>query len=140
MNTRLLRKPSPLLTALSLLLSMLILAACQESLESRCYREAKQYTEKHCPLPVEKDVVMDSMTFDRATHTISYVYTLSGLLDDSATIRRQDPRQLLLQQLKNTPNLKLYKDAGYNFRYVYYSAQHPSSKLFDTTFHQEDYQ
>ena len=54
-------------------MAAMMVAACQESLEDRCQREAKTYTEKHCPMPVGKDIVMDSMTFDKATHTISYV-------------------------------------------------------------------
>ena len=42
----------------------LVVTACQETLEERCEREAKEYTEKHCPTPIAKDIVMDSMTFD----------------------------------------------------------------------------
>ena len=29
-----------------------MVSACQESLEERCLREAKTYTEKHCPMSV----------------------------------------------------------------------------------------
>ena len=75
---------------------------CQESLEERCEREAREYTEKHCPTPVAKDVVMDSMTFDKATHTITYAYTLTGQLDDSAVVEGAHSRDLLLQEIKNS--------------------------------------
>ena len=121
------------------LLALLVLSACQESLEKRCQREARDYTTKNCPLPVAENVVMDSMTFDAATHTIGYIYTLSGVIDDTAMINKNNPRESLLKSLKNTPNLKLYKDAGYSFRYTYYSAKQKGMKLFEATFREKDY-
>jgi hypothetical protein len=63
---------------------------------------------------------------------------LSGTLDDSATINQNDPREMLLQQVKNSTNLKIYKDAGYAFRYVYHSEKSKAT-LFDVTFEQKDY-
>ena len=47
---------------------MLLLTACQESLEDRCEREAKEYTKKHCPALIAENIVMDEMTFEKATH------------------------------------------------------------------------
>ncbi len=113
---------------------------CQESLEERCEREAREYTEKHCPTPVAKDVVMDSMTFDKTTHTITYAYTLTGQLDDSAVVEGAHSRDLLLQEIKNSANLRLYKEAGYSFRYVYHSGKKKGTQLLDATFRQSDYQ
>jgi hypothetical protein len=117
-----------------------LLAACQETLEERGAREARDYTEKHCPAPIAHQVTMDSMTFDISSHTFSYCYTLSGTLDDTAYIRQNNPRDMLLQQVRNSTNLKLYKDAGYNFRYVYNSTKLKGVKLFDETFKPKDYQ
>ena len=121
------------------LLAIIAFSACQETLEERCQREARDYTAKNCPLPVAENVVMDSMTFDATTHTIGYIYTLSGVIDDTAMINSNNPRESLLKSLKNTPNLKLYKDAGYSFRYTYYSAKQHGQKLFDATFREKDY-
>lgn len=118
---------------------MLLLTACQESLEDRCEREAKEYTKKHCPALIAENIVMDEMTFDKATHTISYIYTVSGVLDDSVVINSNEPRKRLLEQVKNNTNLKLYKDAGYSFRYTYYSAKENGTKLFEATFRVNDY-
>ena len=36
--------------------------------------------------------------------------------------------------------MKAYKEAGYHFRYVYYSTKNSGTKVFDTTFRQKDYQ
>ena len=115
------------------------LAGCQESLEERASREAHEYTEKHCPTPVGKDVVMDSMTFDKASHTISYCYTLSGIIDDTAYISRSEPYDNVLKEVRNSTNLKIYKEAAYNFRYVYYSQKNRGTKLFEATYHEKDY-
>jgi hypothetical protein len=122
-----------------LLLLLIVLCACQETLEERGAREANDYTRKHCPTSVGESIRMDSMTFDVSTHTFSYCYTLSGAIDDSTVIHQGDPRTLLLQQLRNSANLRLYKEAGYSFRYVYYSSRRPGHLLFDTVFDRKDY-
>mgnify|MGYP003571265488 CR=1 FL=1 len=132
-------RKSILPTALVLLL-LALTASCRESLEKRGAREAAEYTRKHCPTPVEPRIMMDSMTFDRVHHTFSYCYTLSGELDDSALIANGNAKELLLQQLRNSTHLKLYKEAGYNFRYVYHSSKKHGTTLFETTFRPEDYQ
>ena len=115
------------------------LVSCQESMEDRAAREAREYTEKHCPAPVYKDVVMDSMTFDKATHTFSYYYTLSGVLDDTTYINNSHPYENLLKEVRNSTHLKIYKEAAYSFRYVYYSQKNRGTKHFDATYHESDY-
>ena len=122
------------------LVAIVLTTACQESLENRCEREAREYTEKHCPTPVGKNIMMDSMTFDKKTHTIQYAYTLSGEIDDSAVVNNSNPRDLLLQEVRNSTNLKLYKEAGYSFTYTYYSAKNKGTQLFEATFRKSDYQ
>ena len=118
---------------------MLLLCACQETLEQRCAREAREYSRKNCPAPIAKGVTIDSMSFDVATHTLIYSYTLDGIVDDSAVISKSNPRDMMLQQLKNATAMKPYKDAGYNFRYIYYSTKDKGAKLFETTFQEKDY-
>ena len=119
--------------------AVLLLSACQESLEQRCAREAKEYSKKNCPAPIAKGVTIDSMSFDVATHTLIYSYTLEGVIDDTATIRKNNPREQMLQQLKNATAMKPYRDAGYNFRYIYYSTKDKGQKLFEATFQEKDY-
>ena len=119
--------------------ALVLMTACQESLEDRCEREAKEYTAKHCPALVGKNIVMDSMTFNKSTHTITYAYTLSGEIDDTAVINRVNSRELLLNEVKNSANLRLYKEAGYNFRYIYFSKKKKGTQLVDATFRQSDY-
>ena len=56
----------------TILMMTALLASCQETLEERAEREAHDYTEKHCPAPIAYQVTMDSMTFDKASHTFAY--------------------------------------------------------------------
>ena len=123
----------------TLFVLLAIMTACQESLEERCERECVSYTKRHCPLRVASDVILDSMTFDRTSHTISYCYTIGGVIDDRQLIERNNPRTQLLQEVKNSTHLKLYKEAGYSFRYVYYSAKTKGTQLFQATFLEADY-
>lgn len=123
----------------TLLIMTVLLTGCQETLEERAARESRDYTEKHCPAPIAYQVTMDSMTFDKASHTFSYYYSLNGTLDDSTYLKQSNPRDMLLQQVKNSTNLKIYKEADYSFRYVYNSTKNKVT-LFDVTFKQKDYQ
>ncbi len=124
-------------------LIILVASSCQESLEDRCKREASEFTEKHCPIIIdkeEKNIVMDSMTFDRQSHTISYCYSLRGRLDNDSLYKNNEPYVELLMNVKNSQDLQLYKDAGYNFRYVYFSTKEKGTQLYEATFRQSDYQ
>lgn len=114
-------------------------AACQEPLEQRCLREAKDYTAKNCPALIAKDVTIDSLTFNTSTHTLTYSYTLGGVLDDAAIVSKSELRQQMLASLRDATSLKIYKDAGYSFRYVYYSKKQRGAKLMDITFRSKDY-
>ena len=46
---------------------------------------------------------------------------------------------MMLKELKNNANMKDYKDAGYNFSYVYYSTKNKGTRLFEATFREKDY-
>lgn len=120
--------------------TLLLLTACQETLEDRCARECKEYTQKKCPVLVTNGVTLDSMTFDKSRVVMTYYYTVSGILDDAEALREHNAGSLLLKELKNTAALKLYKDAGYSFRYVYHSSKEKGTRVLDTTFRKKDYQ
>lgn len=117
-----------------------MLSACQETLEQRCQREAQAYTEKNCPALIAKDVTIDSLTFDKQSHTLCYAYTLGGVLDDSAIVNKSELKQQMLMDLRNATSLKIYKEAGYSFRYVYYSRKQQGQKLLDVVYKAKDYQ
>ena len=121
-------------------LTTLILGACQESMEDRCARECVEFTKRKCPSAVAEEMIIDSMTFDRASHTIQYYYKLTGASDRADAYQKDQARQLLKDALKNSTQLMAYKEEGYQFRYIYYSEQNPKTVYLDVLLTEKDYQ
>ncbi len=117
-----------------------LLAGCQETMDERCAREAREYTEKKCPAQITEGVTIDSMTFEKQTRTLVYYFTAEGVIDDSAALQKYDLRGMMKKELKNSTALKDYKEAGYNFKYVYWSTKNKGTRLFEATFLKKDYQ
>lgn len=117
------------------------LSGCHESMEKRCAREAREYTQKLCPAPIAKDIIIDSMGFDESTLTLNYYYSLKNKLDDPNVIShsKSSMHKQLLEAIRNTTSIKSYKDNGYNFGYTYYSSSQPNVILYHIVFHKKDY-
>ena len=97
----------------SLFLASLVVS-CTENLEDKAVREAKEYTEKYCPTP----------------------YVNRNKADNKKAIDANKDKLHKLQKeaLDNNPGLKVYKDAHFTFRFVYYSAKNPKEILLDDVF------
>jgi hypothetical protein len=121
-----------------LVLAMLF-TACHESLEDRCEREAKEYTAKKCPAKLDKNIRIDSLTFDRATHTLHYHYTLTDFADQDGVMEKIGAIDLLKSELKNSTSMATYKENKYRFRYTYHSEKNPHKIWLDVTFTDKDY-
>lgn len=117
----------------------LLLASCQESLEERCAREAETFTRKNCPAKLSDFVTIDSMTFDRDTHTLGYYYTVTADGVDSTGLATDGWRETLLRELKNVTAMKPYLEAGYGVDYVYYLAGDATKRVFEAHFTEKDY-
>ena len=118
----------------------LLFTACQESLEDRCAREAKEYTRKSCPVKMDDNTTLDSLAFERSTHTLHYYYKLTGVADQDSIANNIDAVNVLKKELKNTTTLKLYKDNHYRFAYTFRSEKNPDKILIDVVFTDKDYQ
>jgi hypothetical protein len=118
---------------------MLLLTACQESLEDRCARETKEYTRKNCPAKMDNNIILDSLTFERETHTLHYYYKLTGFADQDSVAKKIDAVNILKEELRNTTTLKLYKDNHYRFAYTYRSEKNPEKVLLDVLLTDKDY-
>ena len=116
----------------------LALSACQESLEDRAAREAKEYTEKNCPVQINEAIVTDSMTFDKQTLTLHYYLSVKGPADTTA-IANSEIKEDMIKALRGTTSVRPYKEAGYNFMYTFHSTKHPGKKLFETNITKNDY-
>ena len=116
-----------------------LLVGCRESLEDRCAREAKEYTEKNCPMRMDKNIILDSMTFERDTHTLHYYYTLTDFADQDGIMEKVDARGALKEELKNSTNLRVYKENKYRFAYTYRSEKDPKKIRLEVVFTDKDY-
>lgn len=120
--------------------AILLLTACQESLENRAQRTLKEYSEKNCPMQLSETILMDSCAFEMDTHTLHYYYTLMGTLDNDSTLNTTVMRQMLIDALRNETQTRIFKEAGYNFKYTYYSQTQKGKVIFETLMTKEDYQ
>jgi hypothetical protein len=121
------------------MLTAIVFGACQESMEDRCEREAKEFTRKNFPTMMTEDIRMDSMTFERSTHTIHYYYALTGSSDRADSYDKEDVKVKLRDGLKNITTLQTYKDEGYNFEYTYRSEKDPKVVYFNVLLTKKDY-
>lgn len=115
--------------------------ACHESLEDRAAREAKEYTEKYCPTPVNNFTRTDSVVFDKATRTYHYYCTLMGRVDDAEIINKNKSKinEGLRQSIVESTSIKAYKEAGFHFTYTCRSQKNPQLVLFESTYTKKDY-
>ena len=111
-----------------------LLVGCRESLEDRCAREAKEYTEKNCPMRMDKNIILDSMAFERDTHTLHYYYTLTDFADQDGIMEKVDARGALKEELKNSTNLRVYKENKFRFAYTYRSEKDPKKIRLEVIF------
>ena len=124
--------------ALFALLGM-FLTSCQESLEEQAARAQREFTEKNCPMQLTSTIILDSCSFEAESHTMCYYYQLLGEMDNDGNLNTRMMRQMLVERLKNELSMRVFKEAGYNFRYQYYSQRHPGQILFETTITKKDY-
>ena len=99
-----------------------LLVGCRESLEDRCAREAKEYTEKNCPMRMDKNIILDSMASDQ-----------DGIME------KVDARGALKEELKNSTNLRVYKENKFRFAYTYRSEKDPKKIRLEVIFTDKDY-
>ena len=124
-----------------LLAMVALLLACQESLENRAARESDEYTRKFCPVKINDNTTLDSLTFDITSHTFTRYFSIVA---DSQSIQRAEEKKAyfaeeLIKEVKLDTSLKPFKENGYAFRFVYRSANDPSFILYDKTVTKEEY-
>lgn len=117
------------------------LTSCQESLEERAEREAREYTEKHCPTPPQNDVITDSIVFDRNTRTWTQYLTFTGIIDDEKGLREhnEEIHKSLLESIRQNTEMKRYKEAGFSFAYICRSKKDPKTILLTLKYTPKDY-
>ena len=88
---------------------------------------------------MDNNTTLDSMTFDRSSHTLHYYYTLTGFADQDSIVQKIDAVNVLKNEVRNSTGLKLYKDHQYRFAYTFRSEKDPEKILLDVVFTDKDY-
>ena len=127
---------------LFLFVGALLLASCHESIEERARREAADYTRRNCPTPYINDTRTDSIVFDDATHTYTYYCSVRGMIDDAAFVNEHkgEMTSQLAANLRQDTNMRVYKEAGFNFAYVVTSTKDKGKVLYLVKFTPKDYE
>ena len=124
--------------------ALLLLTACQESLEEKAAREAREVTESKCPMPIGDNMYLDSIVFDIPTLTQTQYFRFTGNSDNDSTVENivsnNDLKGTLVKELKNTPSYKALMNKVISFRYIYGSTAEPEKTYIDITVTKEDYQ
>ena len=110
----------------------IFLSSCQESLEDKAARQAKEYTERYCPTPVINYSRTDNVVFDKKRNVYIYYLSFCDMLDDSEIIEenRDKITDMLTQSVRESTGLKNFIEAGFRFEYVCHSEKEPKKVLF----------
>lgn len=105
--------------------------SCQESLEDKAEREAKDYTRKYCPTPKQNYSRTDSIVFDKQRKVYTYYVSLYDEMDNQEVIdRNRDQITSMLQQsIRESTSIKNFVEAGFRFEYVCHSGSDPKKVL-----------
>ena len=132
----------------SLLLFSLVavsLFSCQEKKDDFFVRDAKEYTEKHCPQQMDEFTRLDSIVFEKGADgevgTLHSYYSL--VLTDEARAelmnRLGELGDMDLKVIRNSVIFAKHKEAGVNFHYVYHDAE-TGDKIAEYHFTKNDYE
>lgn len=124
-------------------IAALLLGSCQENFDSRLEREAQEYTQRHCPYTESDGTVLDSMTYDASTRTLTHWYSLQSTIDtpeicDGLIRNEATARKALLEQLRGNTKWESCKERDVKFDYIYHSNA-TGKFIFHIKFTPEDY-
>ena len=105
----------------------LALTACWENLDERVAREAHEYTRNHCPMWVDACTRLDSTTYEMASRTYCYHYSVYGQMDtpQNYAFMKEHADQIhdaMVETAANTPDLSETIKARITLAYQYRSA------------------
>ena len=122
--------------------TLLCTSACKrETKDEKFKSDFEQFTLKECPKFVDPCTRLDSACYDIASRTISYHYTVQDQLDDESIYTEELTdafHEDILKGLKNSIQMKPYKDEGISFRYDYRSIT-TGKMLLELSYTPEDY-
>ncbi len=103
-----------------------MLVACQQPIDERLADETRQWTETNCPKIIDEITRLDSMSYDKASKTLHYWYSVSGEADNDAfwlcyDAQRPLHKQQIADQLRVNTEMKNIVAQKRNIQYNYRS-------------------
>lgn len=99
--------------------ALILASACHKETKAERYTREARETTAQCPMAIDANTVMDSMTYTSATHCFTYYYKVSGLADSVLLANEPIFRQQIYERLLNSPDMLPYIQDSLSFRYVY---------------------
>lgn len=118
-----------------------MLVSCQEKKLDRFEREAKEYTQKKCPLHMDSVTTLDSMVFvNKGEGNLRMYYSLNISEEQKEAFMNMlgDIGDENLGQLRSSVEYIKHKDAGVTFSYIYMDAV-TGEKLVEYSFTKQEY-
>ena len=131
-----------------ILLSVALLAfsSCQEKLQDRFEREAREYTATYCPQHLDEVTVLDSMVFepdggdgDAGDLRMYYSVTLTSEQRDALMNCLEELGDQNLKVVRNSVMFTKFKEVGTSFTYIYHDVA-TGDKLAEYHFEKKDYE
>ena len=108
------------------IMCVLLYTSCShERIHEKFSRQAKEYTKKMCPLPMDQYTMLDSLVYNPSQTTLTYHYSVSDLLDNDSIYTdafRGIFHTKLLDNILNNVGLIELKENNVSFRYIFYSS------------------
>ena len=125
------------------LFAVLAFSSCQEKKADFFEREAKAYTEKHCPQQLDEFTRVDSVVYVKNDEAgeLRFYYSVTFKEDTLRTLMMDHLGELGDSHLKSVRNSVFYskqKEAGVTFTYIYHDAVR-GDKFAEYHFAPDDY-
>lgn len=106
------------------------LASCQQA-KQKVFELASEQVNKECPMTIDEMTTLDSTNYAGEGNMFTYFYTLSGAADDSTIVEQMkaELEKTLPETIKNTEDMKVYRESNVTIKYVYLSQKNKQELL-----------
>ena len=102
-----------------------ILTGCDNSQRSRAHKfqQMAEKINRNCPTRMSETIMLDSARYNAEANSISYFYSVSGVLDDAdyMTTHYIAFKQALQEAIDNSVEMEEYRKANTSIHYIYHS-------------------
>lgn len=114
-----------------------LMASCQrQSFDEAVAAEVERFNTQEAPKRMEDVMTQDSMSYDIASRTLTYFYTVEGVGEE--LFPADQLKEQILQNIRASITLKTHKEHDVTFRY-HYTGRASQKVLLDAVFTPEDY-